>query len=81
MLQRARALLLFFLKVNIERNVRAYLYNWECVCGGGGGGTLGTRILLLVYCELFMFSCSVHVSYHMQARKHTSRESEIESEG
>ena len=38
MLQRARALLLFFLKVNIERNVRAYLYNWECVCGGGGGG-------------------------------------------
>ena len=62
MLQRARALLLFFLKVNIERNVRAYLYNWECVCGGGGGGGgLGTRILLLVYWELFMFSCSVHV--------------------
>ena len=47
----------------------------------GGGGTLGTRIVLFVYCELFMFSCGVNVSYHMQARKQTSRESEIESEG
>ena len=54
---------------------------WRRGGGGVGGVTIGARILLLVYCELFMFSCSVHVSYHMQARKHTSRESEIESEG
>ena len=47
------------------------------VAGDYRGKNSASCLLRIIY----VFVYSVHVSYHMQDRKHTSRESEIESEG